>query len=159
MFYQGFVLRPVILFEFLWKLLWTFFPSYIWKCWPDVLYVGRCHCIIGLLSLFVPTVVLGRNAGDLICKCQQIHFDHHFSSIQNWYWPSLNFICLDHVVKFDCSCRSGCFQVLWYLFFWFTLFSMSWCNRRVSLRRKMQHRWVLPLLLTIMSGRGRVILR
>ena len=111
------------------------------------------------MSRFFPTVGLGRNAGDLICTCQHIHFGHYSFSIQNWYWPSFHFLFLDHIIKYGCSCRSGCFQVWWYLLFLFLLFSMYWCNRRVSLQRKRQHIRVLPFLLTVLSGKGWVILK
>ena len=105
------------------------------------------------------TVGLGRNADDFICTCRQVHLGHCFSGIKNWYWHSLNFICLDHVGLSDWSCRSGCFQVWWSLIFCFPLLSKSWCICRVASQGKNHHRRYLPLLLPIMSGRGQLFLR
>ena len=121
--------------------------------------MGRYLFMIGLMSLFLPTVGMGRNAGNLICTCRQIHFGHSFSGIKKWYWPSLHFLCLDHVIKFYCSWRSGCFQSVMILFFWFMLLLKYCFNFRVASRRKKKHRQYLPLLLPILSGRDQVLLR
>ena len=114
--------------------------------------------MIVLVSWFLPTVGLVRKNCDLICTCRHIHLGHRFSGIQKWYWPSLHFICLDHVVKSACICRSRCLQVWWLLFSCFPLLLTSHCTRRVASGRKKQHRRYLSLLLPILSGQGWVIL-
>ena len=61
--------------------------------------------------------------------------------------------------KSDFPCRSGLFHVWWYLLFSFTMLLTSSFTRSVASLRKIHHRWVMTLLLLILSGRGRVLLR
>ena len=112
-----------VFFEFLLMLLQNFFLSYIWKCLPDFLYVGRCRCMIGLMSRFLPTVGLCGNTGDLICTCWNIYFDNQL------FWYS-KVILIQSAFYMSWSCRKYDFPVEAGVFkcddIWYFAFRYCW---------------------------------